>query len=115
MFVFYDANDIGRAVAVYSCRHDSRTWDEYDSIEIPGAKLVPGVALSHHKVVSRPNPKYTASRAADPGVPYGGGNNEEIPKDVLRLEEMSQTEKDAHPLAQPDQPSPTPNEIEVPR
>lgn len=100
MIVYYDPSDGNAIVAVYSHPTTSRAWDAFTMKAIPGG-LSPGVEMRHHKVVITPNPDY-------PDVDPVNGH-------IYAIAAMTADEKAAHPVAQPDQPSPTPNEIEVPR
>ncbi len=100
MIVYYNPSDGNAIVAVYSHPTTSRAWDAFTMAAMPGA-LTPGVDMHHHKVSITPNPNYPDS---DPAREH-----------LYAIVVMTQAEKDAHPLAQPDQPSPTPTEIEVPR
>ena len=100
MIVFYDPANDNKVVAVYSQPTASRRWDAFSMAAMPGG-LTPGVDMHHHKVVITPNPNYPD---VDPGNEH-----------VYAITEMTQAEKAAHPIAEPDQPSPTPTEVEVPR
>ena len=114
MIVYYDKSDGNAVRAVYSHPTQSKAWDAFTCVRVPG-DLIPSVEMMHHKVVIRENPEFTAGRASEEAEPYADRGHESVPETLATLKEMTQEEKDAHPIAQPGQPSPTPTEIEVPR